>query len=262
MTHNLLELIENNSIILHTNLNEYMTVLDSCILEEFTEQWKYNRNLNLDKVADIKKFVKNRIILDTTIHMVYDTKRNKLVVFDGNHRREALILLHKTHGINIKVCCYVYIIENVNTENVNNTDVDKFIVEKFKLINQMTPIPDIYYDILENLVNDKINDKINDNKNLKNDELKSLIDKKNIIETIYKKYKFAYKDFYSKNSKANRPNYTDTTFKDLCNTFVFNNEEELIEHLQQLNLKKKLTLSKVSQNIRNKCNAHNFYLFI
>jgi hypothetical protein len=37
----MLSLIENNSIILRDNLNEYMCVLDTSKLEEFSEQWKY-----------------------------------------------------------------------------------------------------------------------------------------------------------------------------------------------------------------------------
>ena len=40
MGYKVLSLIENNSIILQDDLNEYMCVLDTCKLEEFSEQWK------------------------------------------------------------------------------------------------------------------------------------------------------------------------------------------------------------------------------
>lgn len=46
----MLSLIENSSIILLDNLSEYMCVFDSLTLEEFSEQWKYNRNLSSDKI--------------------------------------------------------------------------------------------------------------------------------------------------------------------------------------------------------------------
>lgn len=49
----------------------------------------------------------------------------------------------------------------------------------------MTPIPDIYNDILNNLDNNK-----------------TLIDKKNVIEEVFNLYKTNYKLFYSVNSKC------------------------------------------------------------
>jgi hypothetical protein len=54
-----LSLIENNSIILQDDLNEYMCVLDTCKLEEFSEQWKYNRNLSNDKIQSICNIIKD-----------------------------------------------------------------------------------------------------------------------------------------------------------------------------------------------------------
>ena len=239
MGYNVLSLIENNSIILQDDLNEYMCVLDTCKLEEFSEQWKYNRNLSNEKIQSICNNIKDKYILDTTIHMVYDTKRNKLVVFDGNHRREALILLYKKSTINIKVCCYIYKCKNVN-------HIDKEIVGKFNIINQMTPIPDIYTDIVNNLGS-------NDN----------LINKKNIIEEVYETYKNKYKAFYSVNSKCRKPNFNETTFKDLCNMFDFSSKNELINKLEELNdiKRKKIFNTLLSQNQRAKCESQKFYLF-
>ena len=53
------ELIDENSIILKPGLNENMCVLNSCDLEYYSESWKYNRNLNFDKVKEIMKIIKN-----------------------------------------------------------------------------------------------------------------------------------------------------------------------------------------------------------
>lgn len=61
-------LIDSNSIILKENLNENMCILDSNILEEYTESWKYNRSLNSDKINEIKLIIKDKLILDTVLH--------------------------------------------------------------------------------------------------------------------------------------------------------------------------------------------------
>jgi len=234
MGYKVLSLIENNSIILQDDLNEYMCVLDTCKLEEFSEQWKYNRNLSNDKIQSICNIIKDKYILDTVLHFFYvnDNGVEKLICFDGNHRREALILLYKKNNININVCCYIYKCQDINY-------IDKEIVDKFRIINQMTPIPDIYNDILNNLDNNK-----------------TLIDKKNVIEDNYKL-------FYSVNSKCRRPNFNETTFKDLCNIFEFSNKDELITVLENYNLEKRkkiynINLSKTSIA---KCEIQKFYIF-
>jgi hypothetical protein len=110
----------------------------------------------------------------------------------------------------------------------------------------MTPIPDIYNDILNNLDNNK-----------------TLIDKKNVIEEVFNLYKTNYKLFYSVNSKCRRPNFNETTFKDLCNIFEFSNKDELITVLENYNLEKRkkiynINLSKTSIA---KCEIQKFYIF-
>jgi hypothetical protein len=211
-----------------------MCVLDSNILDKFTEQWKYNRNLNMEKVDEIRKIASSKAILDTVLHFVYTDE--KLICFDGNHRREALILLNKTQGINVKVCCYIY--------KINHTDIDKEIVNKFKLINQMTPIPDIYTEIIDNLESNQ-----------------KLLDKKDIIEQVFQEYKIAYKHFYSVNSKCRRPNFTDTTFKDLCHSFEFVTKTQLESFLLKQNKHKQNKSKILPKQMLNKCETYDFYIF-
>lgn len=231
-------LIDDNSIILRDDLMENMCILDSNILENSTESWKYNRNLNSDKINEIKLIIKKKLILDTVLHFFYTDDTSKLICFDGNHRREALILLNKIESINIKVCCYIY-------KNVNPNDIDKEIIEKFKIINQMTPIPDIYSDILDNLQDNNLQVKVI------------------IIEELFQEYKTKFKQCYSIKSKCKRPNFNDTTFKDLCNKYNFNTKEKLIKYLIELNESNKIKkISEVSENIKLKCKAYDFYLFI
>jgi hypothetical protein len=64
----MLSLIEETSIILKDNLSEYMCLFNSSILEECSEQWKYNRVLNNDKVKSICNVIKDKYILDTVLH--------------------------------------------------------------------------------------------------------------------------------------------------------------------------------------------------
>ena len=238
---NISNIIETTSIILQDDLKEYMCVFDSKILEQASEQWKYNRILNNDKIQAISNTIKDKLILDTVLHFFYINNNGKehLICFDGNHRREALILLYKTKDINIKVCCYIY---KCQSDNIDNE-----IIKKFNIINQMTPIPDIYLDILNNL---------NDNNSY------NFIKKKDIIENVFNTYKQKYKSFYSINSKCRRPNFNETTFKDLCNNLVFNSQNELEKELESLNCSKKNFDNKISKNIIFKCKTQDFYLFI
>lgn len=127
-------------------------------------------------------------------------------------------------------------------KNVNPNYIDKEIIEKFKIINQMTPIPDIYSDILDNLQDSNLQSKAV------------------IIEELFQEYKTKFKQFYSTNSKCRRPNFNDTTFKDLCNKFNFSSKDELNKYLIELNESNKI--KKVSESIFNKCRAYQFYLFI
>ena len=173
-------------------------------------------------------------ILDTVLHCYYF--KNKLIIFDGGHRCESLILLAR-ENIHVKVCCYVYR-DNLLTEET----IDKAITDKFKMINQNTPIPKIYMDILDNT---------------ESDELKI---KKDIIEDVFFEYKNLYFNFYSFSCICRRPNFNDTMFKDLCNKFEFKTKQDLIELLRQQNVKKTSSDKKHTKMLE-KCDKHNFYLF-
>ena len=237
----ILQIIDTNSIILQDDLSEYMCIFDSKILETKSEQWRFNRILNTEKIKCISDTIKDKLILDTVLHFFYinDNGNERLICFDGNHRREALILLYKKCGINIKVCCYIYKCKSDNIDNIDNE-----IIKKFNIINQMTPIPDIYLDIINNLDSDEY------------------VYRKNIIESVFEIYKSKYKAFYSINSKCRRPNFNETIFKDFCNNITFNTQKELIKGLEHSNLINKTRQGKVSKNIIAKCETQDFYLFI
>ena len=240
---------ENGKIVLvDDNNDEYFTVINSSDLQ-YTEQWTYNRVLNPEKVKDIMMYYKNtkKYTIDSMLHFVIST--DKYVCLDGNHRREALILLFKTEKINLKIPCYI---SKCKTENI-----DLEIREKFNIVNQNTPIPNVYIDIIDNIG-------INDNGINGNDTTnENLIIKKDLIEEAFNFYKKNYKNLYSKNAKCRRPLFNETTFKDLCNELTFSDINELYKQLKELNLENKKTKTKnITINMLNKCQAYDFYLFI
>lgn len=116
------------------------------------------------------------------------------------------------------------------------------------MLNQSTPIPDIYIDIIHN---------INSVNNVDDNSLKI---KKDIIEQVFLRYKTLYPDFYSVNSKCRRPNFNDTMFKDFCNKFDFQTKQELIDLLNKCNIKKTSSNNKHFKMLE-KCTKRNFYLF-
>jgi hypothetical protein len=237
-------IIDTNTLLDMPNSNEFMCLFDSCILEKYTEQWKYNRTLNPDKVEEIKNSITGKMLINTILHLFHCIENGieKLICYDGNHRRSALISLFNENGINMKVICHIH--KNIRPENIENE-----IAFNFNQINQNSPIPDMYLDIVNNLANPEITE--------------LLVAKKDIIETVFEEYKIRYKSCYVKSAKPRRPNFNDTKFKDLCNRYAFKTSLELKQQLEQLNAYNKAKDNTgISENITNKCNISNCYFFI
>ena len=239
------DLIDENSIIIDSKHKEYMCIFSGSMLMQHSSQWKYNREINHDKVNEIANYIKDtdKSILDTIIHcFLYN---EQLIIFDGQHRVKAMKILYDISGIDIKSCCYIY-----NGSYLTDETIDSAIIEKFKLVNSNTPIPEIYNEILDDLSN------------------KYLQNKKNIIEQVFIKYKKKYSKFYSINSRCNRPNFNDTKFKDFANECIenFNKDnttiEELENTLQILNIQKKNLYKNTFKNTYKKCESFDFYLFL
>jgi len=244
----LLELIEQNAVTLDTNHNECMCMFSSRILKQNTEMWSFNRTLNQDKVKEIEKTLSKKMILDSILYLVYNKNQNKFIVFDGNHRRQAIINIYNNTGLNMNVFCYVY---TINEEYYDK--FDEYIYDKFKLINNNTPIPEIYHQILEKKI-------INKNEN----ETTVLSNKVTIVENLLEQYKKQYKKFYSLSSNCYKPNFNDSKFYTLCSDLDFNTKEGLISLLNAININKKIELNnKTSLSVKNvdKCVKYGFYLF-
>lgn len=243
----LTDLIDLNATILDTENDEFMCLFDSQVIHDYTEMWEYNRTLNNDKVKEIENGIKTKQVLDTVLYLAYSKVRAKFIVFDGNHRRQALLNLLELAGKNIKVYCYVYELPESDSISLNEK-----IYEKFKIINKNTPIPEIYYAILEQVSGNKEVTELDKNKR-----------KISIISEVFDNYKMLYKHFYSVSNRCYRPNFNDTKFFNLCHTFDFESKAELISNLNALNIYKKNEQHylKLSNKNSDKCDKYNFYLF-
>ena len=230
--------------------SEFMCICSSDVLDSWTQQWKYNRTLNSDKVHEIIDLIQTSKpnILDSVLHFFFDNHSNKYICFDGNHRRQALVILHKQYNIQLQVLCYVHTFTLGDLESVDN-----LIIEKFNIINKSTPIPNIYTSIHDSLI-------IHDKSLQENNFHKSVI-----MENVLRYYKNVYKSFYSLSSNPKRPNFNDTMFLDLCSELSFSSEEDLKQQLDSLNQKAKLPFDKdtsgLSSYIVHKCKQSQFFLF-
>lgn len=240
---NLQDLIHNKICISNDAMikTEYICILDSSDLLDYAITWKYNRAINKIKVGEIKEAIFNKSILDTMLYFYID--KNNLICYDGNHRLKALTDLYmKNETINIAVICHIMVPQ---TDNIDIEIRDRFII-----LNLNTPIPDINTDIVNCLGNITI----------ENIEKTRLLNIRNaIIEETFIEYAKKYKEFHKSSNKPRKPNFNDTTFKDLCNSFYFKDKDELIKHLNQRNNDNKTRQMKESE--KTKCSKYGFYLF-
>lgn len=244
----LIDLIKENTLFFDANSNEYMCKFSSDIIKNYTEMWVYNRKLNVDKIKNIEKQLRDKTILETVLYLIYNKDHNKLIVFDGNHRRQALINRYKVTGIDVCVFSYIYIIN----DDFDTKEFHDKVYEKFKIINNNTPIPELCYQILENTL-------YKDNQ----EDLNLLYNRQNIIENLLLEFKNKYSKFYSLSSNCYKPNFNDTKFYKLCDT-EFKTKEELLDKLNTINEfnKSKRDTVKLCDKTLKKCIKYNFYLFI
>jgi hypothetical protein len=230
------EIIKKYIIVKNTEL-EYFCLMDSDFLINNAERWKYNRNVNLEKVPFIIDHIKKNDFTTLDSVLYFYLNENKLICFDGNHRLESLMLLDKK----IKILCYII-----------KTDVINDVITRFNIINSNTPIPDIYNDML-NTISEQ-------HTNIQNTE--NIIQKKDVIEFLFEEYKKEYKEYYK--LKPRKPHFNDTSFLNLCNEFEFNTRDELRIKLKNLNEnnKKNIKNFNLSKTQKNKCEYSNLYLFI
>lgn len=108
----------------------------SDFLYYYTDMWYRNRNADTDRVTEIMRSIEKEGEVDNRIYLAHINDcpvQNRLLAFDGNHRREALIKLflmkQKVYWVELDIL----------------TDVsDKHVIEAFKRVNQSICLPDAY----------------------------------------------------------------------------------------------------------------------
>lgn len=88
---------------------------------------------------------------------------------------------------------------------------------------------------------------------------------KNVVNTVFNRYKETYHDFYSLRPQPIHANFNEHMFKELCHKFTFNSEEELEACLKDYNLMQKQNkeaYNQLSRKRKAKCDTFNFYVFI
>jgi hypothetical protein len=108
----------------------------SDFLYYYTDMWYRNRNADTDRVTQIMRSIEKEGEVDNRIYLAHIQDcpvQNRLLAFDGNHRREALIKLfllkRKTYWVDLDI------LTNVR---------DKEVIEAFKRVNQSICLPDAY----------------------------------------------------------------------------------------------------------------------
>ncbi len=231
------------NLISENGKNNLVCCLNSKILVEYAETWKYNRFINNYKVKDISNMIYSNYvnILNSMIYCYY--YNNKLIVYDGNHRLNAIKNCYEKDNININVLCYI----TIPNEFIDIYNIDSHIYESFKIVNKNTELPDIYLKILEN----------NNN-----------IDMAIIITNVFNDFKRKYKIHYSKAEKPRSPNFNETTFMNLCYSlfeeYTIINEEDLYNILIYINSKYLLNNDLTLKPLKsvNKCHESGLYLFL
>lgn len=111
--------------------NEKLYLLDAKALYNHTEIWRHNRPASQKRVAEIEETLQNGTYVDNIIYLaeiIDENKKRSLVCYDGNHRREAL---RNSSGQQVLV-------------NIVFNSSDEEIKQRFIILNQSNPVPELY----------------------------------------------------------------------------------------------------------------------
>lgn len=113
----------------------------SDFLVYYTDIWYRNRNPDTDRVFEIMKSIEKEGEPDNRIYVAWIKGVHgvcKLLCFDGNHRREALIRLYRMKGFT----CWIDLDILMNVDDIE-------VVRAFRRINLGVSIPDVYLEDIE-----------------------------------------------------------------------------------------------------------------
>lgn len=182
----------------------------SDFLVYYTDIWYRNRYPDTDRVTEIMKSIEIEGEPDNRVYLAWIKGIGKLMCFDGNHRREALIRLYHLKSFT----CWIDLDILMNVEDID-------VVNAFRRINLGISVPDIYIES---------NDMECDTPVVYRCE--------EFIKEFKNKWKFVIVDKH----KTRAPYCTKNAFIELINPFFANHKDEKIMNalkiIHQENLEK------------------------
>ena len=91
------------------------------------------------------------------------------------------------------------------------------------------------------------------------------VETERVVDNMFRQYMDKFHEFFSSRTQPIHSNFNEKMFKDLCDTFTFNTEGELLECLDRYNLmqkQNKKAYNQLSRKRKLKCDVFKFYLFI
>jgi hypothetical protein len=222
--------------------NEELYLIESSKLVKYTNNWKYNRPPDKERVNEILKTIYNNTYINNPIHIAEIINRDnsiKYVCYDGNHRREAF---KEYNNNNDDLLCMENKLLVINL--LSNIDQES-IKKRFKIMNSGCPVPELYIENSKQIFKDKIEKITKDvcNKYLKHKSISKSPQKPNfnrdlLINILFEKFK-------------NIPNI---------------NENEIIKSIDNLNSKYEkgihINLNNFSLRCIKKCKKNKCFLFL
>lgn len=212
--------------------NTYTYAIKYQHIYKFVEKWIGNRDADINRVNEmVSNYISGNYI---PLHLHLAELNNKLVCYDGNHRREMLNMLIDKRIVNNII---VSIIFNANHD---------IIYKEFTNINKAIQVPALYFDNQNDIT-----------------QLKSE------ILNIVKEYEKKYKPFVSTSTRHLAPNFNRDRFMDELYDFYKNHNctlAQIHKALQKLNIAYSKQFmcnhSHYNEKVLKKCKKYNFWIFI
>ena len=206
------------------------------LISPYVVSWKYNREPNKDRIDSIKSCILKGNYVPLYLHLGRILPNlMELVCYDGNHRKEACNLLLNEHGIDN--CVIIDVIDDTN---------DYEIHQEFKKLSKSIQVPSMYME--------EPTDK----------SLRTIVNKKEIIDTYRKKYNSLLSD----STRCTKPRFNINTFTediDEIYTLCGSSKDIVYEVLSEMNSQYKADYESsvvISDKVRSLCKENDMWLFV
>jgi len=201
----------------------------SDFLVHYTDIWYRNRYPDTDRVNDIMKSIEVEGEPDNRVYLAWIKGISKLMCFDGNHRREALIRLYHLKGFT----CWIDLDILMNVEDMD-------VVNAFRRINLGVSVPDVYIEANDMEVDKPL-------------EQTLVYQCEEFIEEFKNKWKYVIVD----KNKTRAPYCTKNNFIDLILPYFEKNKNEKL--MDALNIIHEENLATLSPTTTKDLNCYIFY---